>query len=87
MHQFAAAHMTVIGAHSFAVAQITTINSVYMKIISLRFSHRAFKATACSVLNNNTLSTQLERFAKRSPISPKGILSLHGICPIVASNE
>ncbi|MBV5279718.1 MAG: hypothetical protein J0651_00090, partial [Actinobacteria bacterium] len=39
-----------------AVAQITTINSVYMAILSLRFLYPAFKATPCSVLNNNTLS-------------------------------
>ena len=60
MYQFVgdycAAHVTVIGARAFAVAQITTINSVYMTILSLRFLYRAFKATPCSVLNINTLS-------------------------------
>jgi hypothetical protein len=85
---YCAAHVTVLGARVFAVAQITTINSVYMTILSLRFLFRAFEATPCSVLNNDTLSSYTARLAKRSPISTKLILSLrarvfNGICHIV----
>ncbi len=58
---YCAAHVTVIGAHAFAVAQITTINSVYKTILSLRFLYRVFEATPCSVLNNNTLSIYTAR--------------------------
>ena len=47
---YCAAHVTAIGAHVFAVAQITTINSVHMTILSLRFLYHAFKATPCAVL-------------------------------------
>ncbi len=70
---YCAAHVTVIDAHAFEVAQITTINSVYMAILSLRFFESCFQG---NTMLYYLLLTQLGRFAKRSPISTKRILSL-----------